>query len=105
MTPENLAALAGVILSLLFSYSPKLSDWYAGLTSQYKRLILLLAVGLIGAAAVGVSCGTNYFGVTVAQLPACTQSGVSQLVAAILAAFVSSQATYTFTPTKAGGAG
>ncbi len=39
MTVEQLGAIAGVILSLLFSYVPGLSDWFSALPATTKRLI------------------------------------------------------------------
>lgn len=47
LTPENLAALAGIFVSGFFAYFPWVSKWYDGLDSQFKPLIqagVLLAV-------------------------------------------------------------
>lgn len=40
MTSDELAAVAGVVLSLAFSYVPGLSGWFDGLRGEYKRLIM-----------------------------------------------------------------
>ena len=47
VTPEFLAAVAGVVLSLAFSYVPGLRDWYEALAGEFKRLIMagVLLVG------------------------------------------------------------
>jgi hypothetical protein len=100
MTPETLSAIAGMILSLILSTAPKVSDWYAGLTGVEKRVILLALLAAVGAGVVGLSCGATYFNILVPELPACTQAGLGQIVASIVAAFIGSQAAYLITPAK-----
>lgn len=53
MSPEVLNAGAGVALSLLLSYVPRLSDWYAKQDSGRKALLMLgLNVAVAGAMAI-----------------------------------------------------
>ncbi len=63
MTPESLRAIAGMILSLIFSYVPKVNEWFAAKDPTIKRLLmaglLLLVAGLlllVAAGALGLSC-------------------------------------------------
>lgn len=95
MTSEQLGALAGLILSLVFSYVPGLSDKFAVLDSTQKRLImaaLLLAVAL---GAFGLSCAS------VIDAIACTQAGALNLVMTFIAALVANQAAFSISPQKA----
>ena len=50
MTPQSLSTAAAILLSLLFSYVPGLSDWYGNLDPVRKRLIML---GMLIAVALG----------------------------------------------------
>lgn len=56
MTAETLAGIAGVVLSLLFSYIPGLNTKYAALTSEAKKLIMLGILFLLAAAIYGMAC-------------------------------------------------
>jgi len=97
ITAEQLAASAGVILSLALSYVPKLSDWYGGLDATKKRLIMaaLLLVSAVGA--LGLSCAE------VIDVIECTTFGAVELVKVFVAALVVNQATYMISP-RVGGA-
>ena len=44
MTSESLASLAGILLSLVFSYVPGLNTRFDGLEPIYKRLVMLAAL-------------------------------------------------------------
>ena len=67
-TPDFLAVVAGVLLSLLFSYAPGFANWYNLLEAEYKSL-LMLAFNLIITAVVftlgcygflgGIDCSVN----------------------------------------------
>jgi hypothetical protein len=92
MTPEELGAIAALVLSLAMSYIPGLSDWYAGQGSDYKRLIML---GLLAVVSVGV------FAMACAGLSdavVCDQAGALGLVKVFIAALVANQATYLVSP-------
>ncbi len=41
VSSEMIVAIAGVVLSLLFSYIPGLRVWFAGLVAEKKQLIML----------------------------------------------------------------
>jgi len=49
MSAQLLSAVAGVLLSLLFSYIPGASDWFAALDGTRKRLVMLGALVLVAA--------------------------------------------------------
>jgi len=87
---EFISSIAGILISLAFSYIPGLSDWFEKLEGDQKRLVvglsLVLAAGLIfGAACLGwissITC-------TVASLPVLGNALVSALIA--------NQATYVY---------
>ena len=94
MSAEQLAAIAGVVLSLVFSYIPGISDWYSGLESTQKRLVMAALLLAVAGAAFGLSCGNVWVTVT------CDKAGVIGLVNALIAALVANQATYQLSPRK-----
>jgi len=51
-TPEIIAGIVGVLLTLIFAYFPKLRVAYGGLQSEIKSLIML---GLLAATAVVIT--------------------------------------------------
>ena len=62
MTTTLLSSIAGSLLSLLFSYLPGLSDWYAQLGvnpddgGTRKRLLMLALLCLTALASFGLAC-------------------------------------------------
>lgn len=94
MTAETLAGLAGVILSLLFSYIPGLNTKYASLTSQAKSLIMLGILALITAAVYGMACWgvlTDLTGWTLT----CDKAGMIALARIFAVAAAMNVTTYT----------
>jgi len=92
MTAELLASIAGIILSLLFSYVPGLAERFAFLAGTAKRAImagLLLAVAL---AAFGLSCAN------VLSTVICDQPGALGLVSAFISALIANQGAYLLSP-------
>jgi hypothetical protein len=96
MTAEQISAVAGVILSLLFSYMPGLKDWFASLDGTYKRLVMIGLMLVVALAAFGLSCGGlgAQFGVSIS----CTQEGAIGLLLAFVAALVGNQAMFLVSP-------
>ena len=88
MSADQLAALAGVILSLAFAYVPGLSNWYNALEGTYKRLVMAALLVAVAAGAFGLSCAAIVLSVT------CDKAGALGLLSAVLAALVANQATY-----------
>lgn len=95
MSADQLAAIAGVVLSLAFSYIPGLSDWYGALESVYKRLLMAGLLVVVACAVFGLSCGGLVAYVT------CDKAGALGLVNALVAALVANQSTYLLSPQKA----
>lgn len=91
MTSEQLAVIAGAIMSLAFSYVPGLSEWYDPLEAVYKRLIMLGVLVLVAAGALGLSCWQ------VIEYVSCDKPGILGLVNALLLAIMANQSTYMLT--------
>jgi len=92
MTVEQLGAIAGVVLSLLFSYVPGLSDKFAALAATTKRLIMAALLLVVAGGALALSCSN-----LVVTVP-CTQAGLLDLVNVYIAALVANQAAYMIAP-------
>ena len=96
MTDATLASLAGVVLSLAFSYIPGLREKYAEQSSETKRLIMLAALFVVAAGMFGLSCAGWNDSVT------CDVPGVKLLVGLFISAAVANQAAYMLTPKGVG---
>jgi len=94
MTPESLSAIAGMVLSLLFSYVPGLNDWYAAKDPTIKRLLMAGLLLLVAAGALGLSCANVITSIE------CSQNGLLNLVTTFISALVANQATYQISPQK-----
>ena len=94
MSAEQLAAIAGLILSLCFSYIPGLSDWYGALDSTKKRLVMAILLLGIAGGAFGLSCANIWTSVT------CDKPGVLGLIQVLITALVANQAVYQLSPRK-----
>lgn len=90
MDATVLAGVAGVLLSLIFGYVPGLKQWFDGLDSMYRRLIMLGALVVVTAGAFGLAC-VGWFNMPLT----CDQAGLEGLVTAFIAALVANQATYS----------
>jgi len=96
LTPEMLGGIAGIVLSLLFAYIPKLNVKFAELTPEAKRLIMLGVLLATSGAIYGLNCGgVISTGVT------CDRAGIIQLGSIFLYAVVLNQSTYGLTPIPA----
>jgi hypothetical protein len=94
MTAESLAAIAGVILSLAFSYVPGLSDKFSQLDATVKRLLMAALLLIVAVGALALSCANVVVSVE------CSKEGLIGLVNVFIAALVANQATYTISPQK-----
>jgi hypothetical protein len=100
MSAEMISACAGILLSLVFSYVPGLSDWFEALDGAHKRLVMLAALVLVVGGMLGLSClGIPQIGG--AALPACSQAGLLGMLEALVLALVANQAAYLISPKKA----
>jgi hypothetical protein len=92
MDAALLASIAGILLSLLFSYVPKLSEKFATLEGVYKRLIMAGLILVVAGGAFGLSCAAIISAVT------CDQPGALGLLKAFIAALIANQSTYMISP-------
>jgi hypothetical protein len=92
MTAETLSVAAGVILSLLFSYMPGLSEAFAQLGATEKRFVMLALLAVVTVGVFMLSCANI--------IPAveCTQVGAVGLFEAFIMALVANQATFAISP-------
>jgi len=96
VTPELLVSIAGIVITLIFSYTPGLRTRFAALQTEYQRLIMLgILVGIV-AGIVGLSCAG--FAADIGLLVTCNRSGVVNLVSALIIAIMANQSTYSLTP-------
>jgi hypothetical protein len=92
MTPEQLTIIAGVILSLLFSYTPQLKTWYDNKDSNVQRLIMLGLLFLSALGVFGLSCTPRYDFVT------CDAAGAWDMGEYFIQALIANQAAHRITP-------
>ncbi len=95
MNATELSAIAGVVLSLAFSYIPGLSGWFDAKEPTAKRLIMAGLLLVAAAAIFGLSCAG------VLTVATCDQNGALGLVSAFIAALVANQSTYLISPKPA----
>lgn len=94
ITPEFLAMVAGVILSLSFSYIPGLKSLYDPLSGVWKRVVMAGLLLLVTLALFGLGCAGIVSGVS------CDKSGVIQLVSVFISALMANQSTYLLAGSK-----
>ena len=93
VTSELIVGIAGIVLSLLFSYIPGLRVWYAGLVSEKKQILML---GLIALVTIGIGIvGCLGF---IATGISCDKAGIIALVKMFFAGIIANQATYLISP-------
>lgn len=87
-----LAAIAGILLSLAFSYIPGVNAKFTLLEGIYKRLIML-GLTLVAAGGIfGLSCAGLMDGVT------CDQAGAWGLLGLFIQAAIANQTAYALSP-------
>lgn len=102
MNPDELSALAGIMLSLSFSYIPGIKDKFSLLDPTHKRLGMLacLCVSAAGVlyfscSGIGAQAGSSMGG----SLPAgCDRRSIILLLRSLLAAIIANQATFSISP-------
>ncbi len=92
MTIEQLAAVAGVVLSLAFSYVPGLNAKFDAQPPTIKRLVMAALLLVVALGAFGLSCAQIISDV------ACTQAGAIGLVQVFIAALVANQGAFLLSP-------
>lgn len=96
MTATLLSGVAGVILSLLFSYVPGLNTKFAAQSEEQKKLWMLGLLVLVALATFGLSC-TKY-GAMIGIPFQCTDAGAIEIIKILAAAVIANQATFSITP-------
>jgi hypothetical protein len=97
MTETTLASLAGIVLSVAFSYIPGLRDKFAQLSADYKRLVMLGSLLAVVLGVFGLSCVGYYPQIT------CDAAGAKTLIELFVAALIANQAAYMITPSVSAG--
>lgn len=96
MTVQVLSAIAGVILSLLFSYVPGLNTWYAVQAEGNKKLYMLGLLFVTAAGVFGLSC-TKYGAMVGINFP-CTEQGAVEMLEVFFYAAIANQTAYKLSP-------
>ena len=100
MTAEILSAAAAILLSLTFSYLPKLNTWYAAQEEQTKKLVMLGAIAVVAAGSFALACAglvTDLFGLVLT----CDRAGALVVVRSFIFALMANQAAYLISPKTA----
>ena len=95
MTGEELLAIAGIVVSLIFEYFPRLSVWYNALEDNVQRLIMLGVVAVIALTVFGMSCAG------LSEAYTCDKAGVWSLIKIFVAGVIANQTTYLISPKRA----
>ena len=93
MTLEMLSALVGVVTSLIFSYFPGVSDWFAALESNVKRLLQLAVAFVVTGAIFGLGCA----GIVDSGF-ACDWTGALDAVSLLISFLIANQTAFSLTP-------
>ena len=96
MTPEQITAIAGAILSLAFSYIPGLKQWYDRKNPEAKRLLMLGLLVVTVAGVFGLACSP--WGDWAKIEVTCDAVGFAELVWALVLAIMANQTAYLITP-------
>jgi hypothetical protein len=88
MTPEIIAAAAGIFLSLLFEYVPGIESWYEKLAQKAKAGIMAGSVVIVVVALVLLSCYGPY------DYFACESSGFWEATELLILALITNQTTH-----------
>jgi hypothetical protein len=96
MTAEQLSAIAGAILSLVFSYVPGIYKKYQPLSEEIKRLIMLALLVLTCTGIYALACTS--WGAYLYSTVTCDQPGLFQLIWSLVLAIMANQSTYRISP-------
>lgn len=96
---EVISGMAGLLLSLAAAYVPKFRGWYAGLSGDDKRLIMLAGLLVSSAGIFAASCAGFAYDLGIPAV-ACDKGGALLLVRIFVMALVVNQAAYPILPYK-----
>ena len=96
MSAEEISIISGVILTLFFSYVPRVNVKFAAIKAEYKQLIMLGLLFLVSAGAFGLACWGKgaYFGIEIV----CSEAGAAELIRSFVFAIVANQGVYKISP-------
>lgn len=92
LSPDSLAMIAGVILSLAFSYIPGARNWFDQYAPEAKRLIMLVLLAIAAFGSYGLACAGVLSGI------ACTVPGAIDVVWTLVMAVIANQSIYAISP-------
>lgn len=95
VTPEALVLFAGVILSLCFSYIPKLNVWYAAKSEEFKKLVMLVLLLVVTAGIFVLGC----FNIIPVESFTCERQTAVKFFYLFILALISNQSVYKVSPT------
>jgi hypothetical protein len=98
MNADFFAMLAGLLLSLLFSYIPGFSGWFEKLDGIQKRLVMLGLLALVAIGLVVATCAG--FASDLGLQATCDRSGLVSVIWAFMLALIANQSTYQITARK-----
>jgi hypothetical protein len=96
---NELSAIAGSVLSLIFKYTPKFRVWYENKNGTVKRLIMIAALFVASLIILALACSGILANLNWATLT-CDQAGVTHMITLFLYAAAGSQATFLLAPNK-----
>jgi hypothetical protein len=96
MSAEELSAAAGIILSLLFNYIPKIREKYDLLDETGKRLVMLAVLIVVTITVFTLACLKllEDFGLTIT----CDRAGAIELLRVLIVAIIANQSVYAISP-------
>lgn len=97
MDQNQLLVTVGILLSVAFSWIPKLKEWYAALDNTLKRLVMLGALAVAALLVFGLSC-TQFTIPGVTMTVSCDAQGAKELGQLFINALVANQIAFLAVP-------
>jgi hypothetical protein len=94
MDYQLLSAVAGIALSLIFSYVPGVKGLFKSLAGDWKRVVMLVMLAVVAGGIYGLNCGG------ILDTVSCDQSGAIAMVEAFVLALIANQSAYSITPKR-----
>lgn len=103
MSAEEISIIAGVILTLVFSYIPGINSRFASLAPEYKRAIMLGLLVLVSGGILILACSGSgeMFGTAIT----CDRAGAIEMLKVLVAAIIANQGVYAISPRVGGKSG
>lgn len=95
LTPELLAYLGGVLASLMWELVPSLKQWFDGLSSLVKRLVIAASTLVVTLVVFGLGCSGFLSAIAPNFDVACSTQGALILLTLYIKAVIASQASFT----------